>query len=284
MKKFFPLYKSALFSYLIDPLFYVSSLLTILFCAFRFFFGSKFSILQQFCRLCGKQAFPPRWSFHFCGSTMAYTDAPDAEQQFDMFLNKLEESKLPCSGFYLSSGYTSIGERRYVFHWDNDKFPHPAAFVKKFAQRGIEIIPNIKPAFLTTHPLYAEIAAKGLFVKSADGAPFVTEFWDGLGSYLDFTNPAAVDFWKTQVQSALLSAGMHATWNDNNEFDIKDVSAVAYGFGGGAVQAARIRPILTYLMNVASFRAQRETYPHLRPFLSTRSGGAALRRLAQTWS
>ena len=39
-----PLYKSALFSYLIDPLFYASSLLTILFCAFRFFFGSKFFV------------------------------------------------------------------------------------------------------------------------------------------------------------------------------------------------------------------------------------------------
>ena len=44
MKKFLSLYKSALFSYLIDPLFYVSSLLTILFCAFRFFFGSKFFV------------------------------------------------------------------------------------------------------------------------------------------------------------------------------------------------------------------------------------------------
>jgi len=199
-------------------------------------------------------------------------------------LEKLEQSALPCSSFYLSSGYTSIGERRYVFHWDNDKFPDPAAFVKKFAERGIELIPNIKPAFLTSHPLYEEIAAKGLFVKNADGSPFVTEFWDGLGSYLDFTNPAAAAFWKEQVQSALLSTGMHATWNDNNEFDIKDADALSYGFGGGTVIASRIRPILTYLMNAASFTAQRETYPKLRPFLSTRSGGIALRRLAQTWS
>lgn len=248
------------------------------------FFGTKFDILRQFARLVGKQAFPPRWSFDYCASTMAYTDAPDAEKQFDLFLEKLEQSALPCSSFYLSSGYTSIGERRYVFHWDNDKFPDPAAFVKKFAERGIELIPNIKPAFLTSHPLYEEIAAKGLFVKNADGSPFVTEFWDGLGSYLDFTNPAAAAFWKEQVQSALLSTGMHATWNDNNEFDIKDADALSYGFGGGTVIASRIRPILTYLMNAASFTAQRETYPKLRPFLSTRSGGIALRRLAQTWS
>ena len=44
MKKSFALYKSAIFSYLIDPLFYASSLLTVLFCAFKFFFGSKFFV------------------------------------------------------------------------------------------------------------------------------------------------------------------------------------------------------------------------------------------------
>ena len=44
MKKSFALYKSAVFSYLIDPLFYASSLLTVLFCAFRFFFMNKFFV------------------------------------------------------------------------------------------------------------------------------------------------------------------------------------------------------------------------------------------------
>ena len=41
------------------------------------FFGSILSILRQFCSLCGKQPLPPEWSFDYCGSTMAYTDAPD---------------------------------------------------------------------------------------------------------------------------------------------------------------------------------------------------------------
>ncbi len=42
------------------------------------FFGTKLSVLQQFARLCGKQAFPPKWSFDYCASTMAYTDTPVA--------------------------------------------------------------------------------------------------------------------------------------------------------------------------------------------------------------
>lgn len=42
--KISPLYKVSLRSFFIDPLFYVSSILMVLFCAFRFFFASKFFV------------------------------------------------------------------------------------------------------------------------------------------------------------------------------------------------------------------------------------------------
>lgn len=248
------------------------------------FFGTKLSILQQFAKLCGKQAFPPKWSFDYCASTMAYTDAPDSEKQMNDFLDKIKNTGLSCSGFYLSSGYTSIGEQRYVFNWNKDKFPNPENFIKHFADNGIELIPNIKPAFLCDHPMYKKLAEKELFIKNPDGTPFITRFWDGNGSYLDFTNKEAFNFWKNQVCEKLLDLGITATWNDNNEFDIKDCDAKAEGFGQGAVKAERIRSVLTYLMVEASYQAQIEKRPELRPFLSTRSGGIGIRRFAQTWS
>lgn len=248
------------------------------------FFGTKLSILQRFANLCGKQAFPPKWSLDYCASTMAYTDAPDSEQQMNGFLNKIREIGLSCSGFYLSSGYTSIGAQRYVFNWNTDKFPDPEEFIKRFSESGIEIIPNIKPAFLCDHPMYNQIAENGWFIKNPDSTPFITRFWDGNGSYLDFTNNDAFNFWKAQVSEKLLNYGITATWNDNNEFDIKDTDAFACGFKNGSVKAERIRSILTYLMVEASYQAQTENHPELRPFLSTRSGGIGIRRLAQTWS
>lgn len=247
------------------------------------FFGTKLSVLQQFTSLCGRQAFAPKWSFDYCASTMAYTDAPESEKQFDLFLEELKNSELSCSGFYLSSGYTSIGEKRCVFNWNRQKFPDPEAFVKKFKEHSIEIIPNIKPAFLKSHPLYSELESKGYFIKNEDGTPFVTQFWDGLGSYLDFTNPAAFEFWKSKLKKTLLCLGITATWNDNNEFDIKDLSARTNLTENGE-RAALIKPDLTYLMLAASYSAQSESEPELRPFLSSRSGGISLRRLAQTWS
>lgn len=247
------------------------------------FFGSKLSVLKQFAKLCGKQAFPPKWSFDYCASTMAYTDAPRSWEKMSEFIETLKKYDISCKGFYLSSGYTSIGDRRYVFNWNTEKFPDIDGFVKEFNDNGIRLIPNIKPAFLTDHPLYKEIADKGLFVKNPDGTPFITEFWDGYGSYLDFTNSAAFDFWNGKVKQALLDHGIPATWNDNNEFDIKDCDAVASGFGA-PVKASRIRSTLTYLMVASSYLAQTEKAPDIRPFLSTRSGGIGVRRYAQTWS
>lgn len=247
------------------------------------FFGTPLEIVKQFSHICGKQAFPPRKSFDYCASTMAYTDAPDSENQMNLFLEKLKELDLNCTGFYLSSGYTSIGKQRYVFNWNNEKFPNPEKFIDRFQNAGVDLIPNIKPAFLCDHPMYKEIAEKGLFVKNADGTPFVTQFWDGLGSYIDFTNPQAREFWIANVKDKLLDKGIKYTWNDNNEFDIKDENAVANGFGNN-VNASRIRPVLTYLMVYSSYLAQTEKYPKLRPFISTRSGNIGVRRFAQTWS
>ena len=246
--------------------------------------GSFTEILKQLDTVCGKQAFPPKWSFDYCASTMAYTDADNSQELMDGFLKKLEELNFSCKGFYLSSGYTSIGPQRYVFNWNTDKFPSPEGFIKSFEDRGVHLIPNIKPAFLCSHPMYEEIAEKGLFVSYPDGTPFVTQFWDGLGSYLDFTNPEAFDFWKKQVKDKLLDKGMIATWNDNNEFDIKDTSAEAFGFGKDRINAYRIRNTLTYLMNASSYTAQTEKHRHRRPFLSSRCSTLAIRRLAQTWS
>jgi len=244
------------------------------------FFGSKLEILQSFSRLTGKNAFPPKWSFDYNASTMAYTDSENAYEEMLSFIEKLRESDLSCSGFYLSSGYTSIGNQRCVFNWNTDKFPNPKEFVETFKENGIEIIPNIKPAFLQSHPMYKKLKDEGLFIKNPDGTPFVTQFWDGLGSYLDFTNKKAFDFWKEQVKEKLLDLGITSTWNDNNEFDIKDSDAVTFC----GIKAHRIRPALTFLMNKASYEAQTEKYPLLRPFLSTRSGCIGVKRMAQTWS
>ena len=218
---------------------------------FYLILGSPVEIVQRFNALCGPIAPVPQWAFSYTGSTMEYTDAPDADARLRGFLTQCERSGIRAGGFWMSSGYTQIGERRCVFHWNTEKIPSPEALAAHFRAHGVQLIANVKPAFLTEHPLYGMIAANGWFLHDADGSPAQFPFWGGMASYLDFTNPGAYAFWKDCVKKQLVDKGYPNIWNDNNEYDVTDESILADGFGH-PVQAVRIRPLFSYLMARAS--------------------------------
>lgn len=241
------------------------------------------AVTRRFTWLTGRPALMPRWSLGYSGSTMAYTDAPDAQARMMDFVAGLERHDIGATSFHLSSGYTSIGDKRYVFNWNRDKFPDPAAFVRAYAQAGLRLVPNIKPALLRDHPRFAEVAAAGYFVADAEGVPVETMFWDEVGSSIDFTNPAAAAWWRQQVTAQLLDYGIPATWNDNNEYELWDVRARFHGFGTPYPAAAAL-PLQPLLMARASRAAQVAHAPDARPYLVTRSGTTGLHRYAQTWS
>ncbi len=211
------------------------------------FLGNITDMSSKFAWFVGRSVFSPKWSLDYCGSTMTYTDADNANEQLLGFLKNCQDKNLKVSGFYLSSGYTSIGSRRYVFNWNTDKIPNPKELIATYNDAGVHFIPNIKPAFLEDHPLYDEIAEKGYFLHYSDGSPAKLPFWDGYGSYLDFTNPAAFSWWTSMVREKLIDYGIDAIWNDNNEYYIADEDIWAYGFGT-PIQAYKICRVFTTVM------------------------------------
>ena len=248
------------------------------------FLGSTRELLRSFIALCGGVGSVPDWAFRYCGSTMEYTDAPDSDRRLRDFVEKCESEQLKAGGFYLSSGYTQIGEQRYVFHWNRDKIPSPEGLAAHFHEHGLEILPNVKPAFLTEHPLYREIAEKGWFLHYADGSPACFPFWGGMASYLDFTSPGAYAFWKDCVRRKLVGKGYRNIWNDNNEYDVLDKDVLACGFGR-EIPAKRIRPLFSYLMARASREACVEALGEdYLPFNISRCGIAGTQRVATTWT
>jgi alpha-glucosidase len=240
-------------------------------------------VTRRFTWLTGRPAFLPRWGLGYSGSTMSYTDAPDAQVRMAEFLDRCAEHDICCDSFHLSSGYTSIGAKRYVFHWNRDKFPDPAAFAKSYAEKGVRLCANIKPCLLRDHPLFNEARERGLLIMTPDGEPAWVQFWDEIGAYLDFTNPNTTSWWRAQVTTALLDHGIGSTWNDNNEFEIWTDRAIADGFGQ-PFEAWRAKPLQALLMMQASRDAQAAHAPDKRPFLVSRSGGVGMHRYAQTWS
>ena len=240
-------------------------------------------VTRRFTWLTGRPALMPRWALGYSGSTMSYTDAPDAQVQMAEFISNCRRHDILCDSFHLSSGYTSIGPRRYVFNWNLDKFPDPSAFTRSFREAGIRLCANIKPCLLDDHPLFGEALAQGLLILDTDGEPAWCQFWDGVGAYLDFTNPATQTWWRAHVTADLLEVGIEATWNDNNEFEVTSPLALAHMFGAPA-PALEIKPLQTLLMLRASHQAQLAHAPERRPFLVSRAGAAGMQRYVQTWS
>lgn len=245
---------------------------------------SILDVTKKVSRLTGKTIMPPKWTLGYSGSTMYYTDSPDAENLLSTFIDDCRKYDIPCSSFQLSSGYTSIGTKRYVFNWNYDKFPEPERVSKKFNESGMELCANIKPALLKDHPMYEELQEKGYFVKdrNADKNELV-QFWDDTGSYVDFTNPEAFNWWKEMVTEKLLKYGIMSTWNDNNEFEIWDEDAKVNWFGEER-SVRDMKPVLTLLMLKASFEAQKAFTPDKRPYLISRSGTLGMQKYVQTWS
>ena len=241
-------------------------------------------VMAQFVKLIGGTHLPPRWSLGFAQTAMGLADAPDAHAQLNGFIDRITQENIPISSFHYGSGYSSKGKRRYVFTWNESKFPDPKTLNAKFQQTGMHLVANIKPCLLDDHPAYAGVKAQQGFIHDAGtGEPIVEQFWDGVGSHLDFTHPAVIDWWKTQLKAQVLDYGIDVGWNDNNEYAIMDDAASCHGFGA-ALPIHRARPLHGLLMTRASFEAQVANEGNAQVYSVTRGGPPGLQRYAQTWS
>jgi alpha-glucosidase len=177
-----------------------------------------------------------------------------------------------------------IGKRRYVFHWNNEKFPAPKQLMAKFKAAGMRIVANLKPCLLEDHPRFGEVAESGgSIADAATGRPAMSQFWDGEGAHLDFTSKAGVAWWQKGVREAILATGVDSAWNDNNEYELWNEEARCAGFGQ-PVALDLVRPAQALLMTRASYEEQERANPEERPFTVTRAGCPGIQRYAQTWS
>jgi len=248
-------------------------------------------VVEKVGRIVGRPTIPPGWALGYVASTMTYADAPNAQDRLQAFPSLCKSHKMPCSGFYLSSGYTMDDEgNRNVFTWNFDRVPKPETMVRAFHNSKMKLIANVKPWMLRAHPKYDEVKNLGGFFRESGGDDALLGwFWKGgpgtfaAGSYFDFTNQEMYEMWKRLLKENVLQVGIDSVWNDNNEYEINDDSAICdldeapIGVLGRALQ--------TLLMAKASHEALMELKPGKRPLVVSRSGCLGISRFsAQTWS
>lgn len=241
-------------------------------------------VTQKFSQITGRPTVFPSWSASYSGSTMQYTDEPHSQARLSHFLNDCKKHNINVRSFHLSSGYTSIDDKRYVFNWNYDKFPNPQAFGKAFTDNKVEVVANIKPSLMLNHPLLDEVLEFDGFIKDEHGDPLKIQFWDDEGYYLDFTNPQTIAWWQHQIKTKLIDNHIHCTWNDNNEFEIWDSHAQVHGFNSGHTNFNDYRAIMPLLMSMASREIQIKETDTTTPYIISRSGCAGMSKYVQTWT
>ncbi|CAF0728099.1 unnamed protein product [Adineta steineri] len=84
----------------------------------------------------------------------------------------------------------------------------------------------------------------------------------------------------SEIITKLLANGIDCTWNDNNEFNIKNSHAIC--FNGQSIEG--IKPIQTMLMVKTSYDAQIKVNCNCRPWLLTRAACVGSQRYGGTWT
>ncbi len=241
------------------------------------------AVTRRFTMLTGKPALPPRWTLGFAFTSMHHADDVNAQKVIGDFADRCRAENIPIGAIHFGSGYSTRGIRRYVFTWNKSKFPDPQALFAKLNAMDLPTVANLKPVLIDDHPDYEGIAAAGGFIAGEDGKPVLEQFWDGMGSFLDFTNRETIARWQKGFTAQVLKVGFTSGWNDNNEYEIGAEGATASGFGKPH-DATAIRPLQALLMTRATYEASVAHGPNLRPYTITRSGPAGLQRYAETWS
>jgi alpha-D-xyloside xylohydrolase len=132
------------------------------------------------------------------------------------------------------------------FLWDERHFPDPAGMLRRIKDKGIRICLWMNPYIAEASPLFAEGSAQGYLLQTPEGDTYQIDDWQpGIG-FVDFTNPAARDWFASKLK-ALLDMGVDAFKTDFGE---RIPTAVRYHDDS---DPERMHNYYTYLYNQTVF-------------------------------
>ena len=190
------------------------------------FTGPDFpAILNHFTALAGRSELPPYWAFAPWLGRDYYQNGDQVRDDLD----RARSLKLPGSVLLIDSPWATAYNS---YKFNPKQFADAPGMVKHLHGAGYKMVlwhtpwinsqsdPPHETGFAGKIDLhtgtYDEAAARGFFVKTAGGKPYVGRWWKGEGSLVDFTNPAARQWWQDQVRQAI-QAGADGFKDDDAE-------------------------------------------------------------------
>ena len=170
-------------------------------------------ILEKYTALTGRPKLPPKWSFGLWLSTSFVTDYD--EKTVSSFIDEMKKRDIPLSVFH----FDCFWMREYQwcdFEWDPRVFPDPKGMLKRLKADGLRVSLWINPYIGQASPLFEEGKAGGYLLKRADGSVWQWDLWQAGNAIVDFTNPAAREWFKSKLRP-LLAMGVDCFKTDFGE-------------------------------------------------------------------
>lgn len=205
-------------------------------------------ILRKYTALTGRPALPPAWSFGLWLST-SFTTSYD-EETVTSFIEGMRERELPLSVFHFDCFW--MREFNWCdFRWDPRVFPDPEGMLARLKAKGLHVSVWINPYIAQRSPLFAEGRALGHLLRRPDGGVWQWDLWQPGMALVDFTSPAARDWYAAKLE-ALLAQGVDCFKTDFGERVPVDVT-----WSDGS-DPERMHNYYTYLYNRTVFDVLRK--------------------------
>jgi alpha-glucosidase (family GH31 glycosyl hydrolase) len=245
--------------------------------------------LRAFCRATGFPAVLPEWGYGFWKSRDVYEHQDDVEDDFD----GMRRHDIPLDAVVIDSPWAT---QYNTWEFNPYQFPDAPGLIRRMRSDGVrtvvwvtpwvnldsrdgQIPPQPESERLHREPAsnYAPGAEGGHFLTEPDGEPFVTQWWMGTGSPVDFTSRAAEQWWRDQVRK-VLELGVEGVKADDGEgYYIPDHVRLSDGRSGAQAAWA-----LGGLHRDSLQRALDEVHPG-RGVVFARSGWTGQQATGCTW-
>ncbi len=120
--------------------------------------------------------------------------------------------------------YTSFGKRlMWNWIWNKELYPGLDEEILKLRERGIRFLGYINPYVAIEGHLFKEAAEQGFLAKNAAGDDYLVDFGEFDAGIVDFTNEAAVEWYKGVIKENMIDFGLSGWMADFGEYLPTDV-------------------------------------------------------------
>jgi alpha-glucosidase (family GH31 glycosyl hydrolase) len=202
-------------------------------------------VLKTYTAITGRSPLPPPWAFGVWHNSLQGRESVLKDAQ------NLRNAKIPVSALWIPD----LMDQRYNVGWPHYTFGYygtPGPFTADLHALGFKVLAHFSPyirsvvvPYQLENPTFAEGVRNHYMVTRPDGKTAGPTFEAMPTGNVDFTNPAAVNWWQTKIEGMLRDYNFDGWMEDFGEW-VRDDDQFAAGKSGRVM--ASLNPLFYHKM------------------------------------